>query len=256
MHARSTTDGFDVPADPFRVGRDTLRLEALGLMTAGIVHDLGNMIQVLSSAMSILNRHPDVRAAEGLEPVVSSAVQSLERATAMVGLISGFGRAGHAKTEDLDVALCLAGLERLVRWITADAIRLDMRVSPACPRVTCCRRDFENALLNLVLNARDAMSAGGVLTIEAMGCSDGGQVSGVILNVTDTGDGMDTTTLTHAFEPFFTTKPSGHGNGLGLAMVRRFAHEAAGGVTARSRLGLGTTVTLTLPAAVKPFDWI
>jgi signal transduction histidine kinase len=255
MQAGFTTEDIDLPTDPFRVRRDTLRLEALGLMTAGIVHDLGNMIQVLSSAMSVLNRHPDVRAAEGFEPVVASAVQSLERATAMVGLISGFGRAGRAEAEDLDVALCLAGLERLVRWITTEAIRLDMRVSPACPRVTCSRRDLENALLNLVLNARDAMVAGGTLTIEAAGCSYGGHVCGVILNVTDTGDGMDAATLAHAFEPFFSTK-GGHGSGLGLAMVRRFAHEAGGGVTARSRPGFGTTVTLTLPAAAGPFGWV
>lgn len=254
MHAEFRTEDVEIPTDLFRAGRDTLRLEALGLMTAGIVHDLGNMIQVLSSAMSILNRHPGVRAAEGLEPVVASAVQSLERATALIGMISGFGRAGECEVEDLDVALCLAGLERLLCWITAGSIRLDLRVSPVCPRVSCSRRHFENALLNLVLNARDAMPAGGVLTIDAMALSEGGQPSEVIINVTDTGEGMDAKTLSRAFEVFFTTKGS-RGSGLGLAMVRRFTHEAGGGVTARSQPGLGTTVTLTLPAAPRPFGW-
>ena len=256
MQAGFRSDPLETPADALGAGRDALRLEALGLMTAGIVHDLGNMIQVLSSAMSIVNRHPNVRAAEGLEPVVASAVQSLERATAMIGLIAGFGRAGGADTEDLDVALCLAALERLVRWLTATSIRLELRVSPACPRVTCSRRDFENALLNLVLNARDAMPAGGILTIEAAGCGGGVRSSGVAVCVTDTGEGMDAPTLARAFEPFFTTKGGGRGNGLGLAMVRRFAQEAGGGVAARSRPGIGTTVTLELPATAKPFGWM
>jgi signal transduction histidine kinase len=253
MYAGPKADEIGLAADRLAVGRDSLRLEALGLMTAGIVHDLGNIVQVLSSALGMLNRHPDVQAAPALEPVVTSAVQSLEHAKALVGLISGFGRAGRAETEDVDIALCLAGLERLIRWITTETIRLDLRVSPACPRVTCSRRDLENALLNLVLNARDAMSGGGALTIEAEGCSKGGHVCGVVLHVTDTGEGMDAATLAQAFEPFFSTKVNGRGSGLGLAMVRRFAQEAGGGVTATSRPGFGTTVTLTLPAAAKPF---
>ncbi|MBU1376176.1 MAG: ATP-binding protein [Alphaproteobacteria bacterium] len=260
MHPEFRMEDVEIPKDPFRAGRDTLRLEALGLMTAGIVHDLGNMIQVLSSAMSILNRHPGVRAAEGLEPVVASAVQSLERATALIGMIAGFGRAGDCETEELDVGLCLAGLERLLGWITAGSIRFDLRVSPFCPRVACSRRQFENALLNLVLNARDAMPGGGVLTIDAMACGAAasgaaGQAGDAIISVTDTGEGMDAYTLSRAFEPFFTTKPGGRGTGLGLAMVRRFAQEAGGGVAARSRPGVGTTVSLTLPAVVTPFGW-
>lgn len=253
MHAEFRMEDVEIPTDPFRAGRDSLRLEALGLMTAGIVHDLGNMIQVLSSAMSILNRHPGVRAAEGLEPVVASAVQSLERATALIGMISGFGRAGDCEVEDLDVALCLAGLERLLGWITAGSIRFDLRVSPFCPRVSCSRRQFENALLNLVLNGRDAMPGGGVLIVDATASSDVGQAGDVIICVTDTGQGMDAYTLSRAFEPFFTTKGNGRGSGLGLAMVRRFTQEARGGVTARSQPGLGTTVMLTLPAAPRPF---
>lgn len=254
MNAEFGPGFIDDPLDAFRAGRDALRLEALGLMTAGIVHDLGNMIQVLSSAVSILKRHPCVSAAEGLEPVLTGAVQALERATALIGMISGFGRAEGFEPEDLDVPLCLAGLEQPLRWITTGSIQLEFRVSPCCPRVFCSRRQLENALLNLVLNARDAMPAGGVLTIEAMTSMTTGPSPFVTISVIDTGEGMTASTLARAFEAFFSTKSGGRGSGLGLTMVRRFAQEAGGGVTARSMPGLGTTVTLTLPAAIKPFD--
>lgn len=170
-------------------------------------------------------------------------------------MIAGFGRAGDCEAEELDVGLCLAGLERLLGWITAGSIRFDLRVSPYCPRVSCSRRQFENALLNLVLNARDAMPGGGILTIDALASGEADQAGDAIISVTDTGEGMDAYTLSRAFEPFFTTKGDGRGSGLGLAMVRRFTHEAGGGVTARSQPGLGTTVTLTLPAAPRPFGW-
>lgn len=249
MYDHSRPPAADPQAEALRAGRDALRLEALGLMTAGIVHDLGKMIQVLSSATGILNPHPDLRAADGLEPVVASAVQSLERATAMIGQIAGFGRSGDVDMEDLDVTLCLTALERLVRWITAESIDLELRVSRACPKVTCSRRAFEHAILNLVLNARDAMPAGGNLIIEA--AASGPRSSCVAVCITDTGEGMDAPTLARAFEPFFTTRGGQRGAGLGLAMVRRFAQTAGGGVAARSQPGRGTTVTLQLPAAAR-----
>jgi signal transduction histidine kinase len=241
--------GLNQRLDP---GRDRLRLEALGLMTAGIVHDLGNMIQVLSSAVSILNRHPIVRDADGLQPVVADAVHSLERATALVGLISGFGRPGTAGEEDVDIILCLASLERLLRWVAAGQVSLDLSLPPNCPRVTCNRRSFENAVLNLVLNARDAMPDGGKLRIVADARLDDAHPASVLVSVIDTGGGMAPETLARAFEPFFTTKPGGSGAGLGLPMVRRFAQEAGGRVVVRSSLGLGTTITLELPAASEP----
>jgi signal transduction histidine kinase len=181
---------------------------------------------------------------------VASAVRSLERAAAVIGLVAGFGRAADADAEDLDIALCLAALERPLRRIIPETIRLELRVSPACSRVTCRRRDFENALLSLVLNARDAMPDGGVLTIEAADRGAGSSRS-VAITVTDTGVGMDAPTLARAFEPFFTTKGGGCGEGLGLAMVRRFAQAAGGGAVARSSPRTGTTVTLELPAAAR-----
>ena len=228
--------------------RDALRLAALGLMTAGIVHDLGNMVQVLSSAINILERHPGVRAAEGLQPVMSSAVSSLERAKGLIRQILGFARGDAEDDESLDVTLCVAGMERLLRWIAPDGVALHLSLAPNAPRLRCNRRDFENALLNLLLNACDAMPEGGAVSISA--ALDAGR--DLVVSVTDTGEGMSPDVVARACDPFFTTRTPGQGNGLGLAMVRRFVHAAGGGMAIHSRLGLGTAVTLRFPAASAP----
>ena len=242
----------ETAADPLRLGRDALRLEALGLMTAGIVHDLGNMIQVLSSAVSILSRHPGVRSADGLQPVVSGALNSLERAKGLIRQNLGFARGDVVDSEDLDVTLCVAGMERLLRWITASDVTLHLNLAPHTPRLRCNRRDFENALLNLLLNGCDAMPDGGAISITTATARDAGKVCDVTVSVADTGEGMAPEILARACEPFFTTRLSGQGNGLGLAVVRRFVQTAGGVMTIHSKIGVGTNVTLRFPAASGP----
>jgi signal transduction histidine kinase len=230
-------------------GQDRLRLETVGLMTAGIVHDLGNMTQVVASAMNILKRHPSVRDAEGLQPVVDGAVNALEQVSAMIGLIVGFGRSGADDEVLLDVTLCLAGLDRILRWAVPDSVIVDISSPPNGLFVRCNRHNFENALLNLVINASDAMPTGGTVRVQACNSADNDRPAVVTVHVVDTGEGMAPEVLARAFEPFFTTKPAGSGNGLGLAMVRQFAHSAGGSVLAQSQPGAGTTITLHLPGA-------
>lgn len=244
----STLPSRAAPADPFRSGRASFRLEALGLMTAGIIHDLGNILQILSNTVDFLDQHPTIRATNALQPAVARAVTSLDRASALIRQILSFARGKDTKQESVDIAMCLAGLERLLRWIGKNNMRIDVHVDADVPRVMCNRWNLENAILNLALNARDAMPKDGLLSITATPSCDGNDVvTGVVLRVCDTGCGMTKETMARAFDAFFTTKISTGGTGLGLMMVRRFAEETGGIVTIQSNLGLGTTVALWLP---------
>ncbi len=230
----------------------SMRLEGLGLMTAGIAHDLGNIIQILSSTVEVLDQHPAIMATTALRPTMARAVTSLERARALIRQILDFARGRGTKQESVDLAACLAALHPLLRWIGRGEMRVQIEAAADTPAVVCNRWSLENAILNLALNARDAMPDGGTLSITAMPCTNRGTVTGIVLRVSDTGRGMSTETMARAFDPFFTTKTEARGNGLGLMMVRRFAQEAGGNVTIDSEPGVGTTVTLRLPLRPRP----
>ncbi|HEX5959045.1 MAG TPA: ATP-binding protein [Hyphomicrobiaceae bacterium] len=238
----------DLRTDPLLSGRASVRLEALGLMTAGIVHDLGNMIQILSSTVDVLDQHPTIRATTALQPAIDRAINSLERARALIKQILSFARDTGTRQENVDIAMCLAQMERLLRWIGKNDMRIAMRADAGMPPVNCHRGNLENAILNLALNARDAMPEGGVLSIRAAASRDrDGTVTGVALRVSDNGRGMTQETMARAFDPFFTTKTGTRGTGLGLTMVRRFAQETGGSVAIESASNHGTAVTLRLP---------
>ena len=226
--------------------QDAMRLEALGLMTAGIVHDLGNTVRALASAVAMIERHPQVSNIRSLQPVILGATSALELTSALVGQIVRYASDERANEELVDVALCLAGLERLLRWICPDTVSLKMAVAVDLPLLVCTRRNLESAVLNLVLNACDATPAGGTITVRGRTSQDTIVGDCILIGVTDTGTGMTPDTIAHAFEPFFTTK-QGIGNGLGLAMVRRFAQETGGYAEIESAIGVGTTVVLRLP---------
>lgn len=223
------------------------RLEALGMMTAGIVHDLGNIIQILSSTVELLDAHPTIKATTALQPPMRRAASSVARASTLIAQVLRFARGGTAERESVDLKQCLMDLKPLLLWIGNNRMRLDIQVEAHVPSVVCNRSDLESALLNLALNARDAMQGRGTLSIAAVPRRRGHMVTEVAISVGDTGHGMSAQTVARASEPFFTTKTAGRGNGLGLTMVRRFAQEAGGNATLESRPGLGTTVTLVLP---------
>jgi len=233
--------------NPFTLEESSPRLEALGLMTAGIVHDLGNLIQIASSSIELLDQSPAVELGQGLQPAVARAIRSLERAGALIGRILNYARQNDADEESVDLSMCLLELEQLLQWTTPREIRLRVHVACSTPIVFCNRWSLENALLNLAFNARDAMPAGGTLSISIMPYGTGTITTGVEISVSDTGHGMSPQTLARAFDPFFTTKPGGRGTGLGLTMVRRFAQEAGGRVMIESEVGRGTKVILRLP---------
>jgi len=213
--------------------------------TAGVVHDLGNLIQIATSAVNLIARDPTVRTTGALEPMIARARMSLERAGALVqvtlGAASGVGEA----LEFTSLAACLAEVQTLLQ--VQPGVSLVVEVDPDLPWPRCSRLGLQNAVINLLLNARDALPDGGVISLSATTAFPGAIAPVVVLRVTDNGVGMNADTMARAFEPFFTTKRPGLG-GCGLPMVRRFVQEAAGRVEIESAVGRGTTVSLWLPA--------
>jgi signal transduction histidine kinase len=218
---------------------------------AGIIHDLGNLIQIASSAVNVVARDPNTHTPH-LEPVIAGARSSLERAGALVrqtiGMVGEFATA----VEQVSVAACLSEVQSLLQITLEHGIRLDVRANSDLPVVKCEPLALQNAVINLLFNARDAMPNGGVISIRAEAISlDSG--AGIELRVADSGVGMKPETIVRAFDPFFTTKSGGLG-GVGLPMVERFVQEHGGRILIESEYGVGTTVKLQLPASPQSAD--
>jgi signal transduction histidine kinase len=226
---------------------ETSRLaENNAVASSGIVHDLGNLIQVATSALNIISRNTTVESATELGPVVNSARISLERAGELVAQTIRVAREDAPVREMVSVNDCLTEIEALVKTAWASRIQFDFATSPDLPAVTCNRLNLQSALMNLLLNARDAMPDGGVVSVLATPVHDGQSLREIEVRIADNGPGMPPDTLARAVDPYFTTKPMGLG-GLGLPMVMRFAQEAGGRLHIESAQGVGTTVMLWLP---------
>jgi signal transduction histidine kinase len=218
---------------------------------ASIIHDLGNLIQIASSAVNMIARSPSIHTAN-LETVIAGAKTSLERAGALVRQTIGMVRERATVVEQVSLAACLSEVEALSKITWEHGIRLDVQAETALPLVECDPLALQNAVLNLLFNARDAMPNGGVISIRAETVSlESGK--GIELRVADSGVGMKPDTIARAFDPFFTTKSDGLG-GVGLPTVERFVQEAGGRVLVESEYGVGTTVRLQLPASPQSTD--
>lgn len=217
------------------------------LESAGVAHELGNLIQIASSAVNIIARSSRFDVTPTLEPVISGARASLDRAGTLVR--QSLHQAGCASTElgHVDVAHSLAEILDLLQptWAPTHLIALD--VGGGLPAVKCEPLGLQSAILNLALNARDSMPNGGTITIAATMLIPDDDRTMVELSVADCGIGMTDETMKRAFDPFFTTKSGGLG-GVGLPMVKRFVEGAGGQIRLSSMPGAGTTVTLLLPA--------
>jgi signal transduction histidine kinase len=213
----------------------------------GVVHDLGNLIQIATSALNIISRSPDMDASSSLKPVVASASTSLRRAGMLVQQTMRLAHDGQATAEPVDVWGCLVEIEALVRATWERSIVFELSGSPALPPLSCNRVDLQSALINLLLNARDSMPNGGAISLLATAVHRDDAKTKIELRISDNGIGMTKEVLRRASDPFFTTKVSGLG-GLGLPMVNRFAHEAGGRLHLESEPGRGTVATLQLPS--------
>ncbi|MGH6617397.1 sensor histidine kinase [Sphingomonas sp.] len=220
--------------------------EPASLATAGIVHDLGNLIQIASAAINIVERSPHMAPADS-GPMLHRARVSLEHAGAIVRQNVGHLRDRAMAVLRSDVAACLADVVTLVGAMDGPGLILDLDIAPDLPAVRCDPTGLRRAVLNLVLNARDAMGGNGIVSIDARALGHGE----VELRVLDDGVGMSRARLARVFDPFFTTKTDGLG-GIGLPMVERFVRDADGTIAIESELGIGTTITLRLPAIAGP----
>jgi signal transduction histidine kinase len=236
--------------------QDVLRLATLGLMTVGVTHDLGNLLQAVGSAIRLIDRKLDDDARTEFAPLMECALESLARASALSRNILDLSKCKAALNEITCLDRTLGGIRQLVTLTAGPGVIVDVSLDGSLPPVVCNTRELENAILNLVINARDAMPVGGRLVISTHleiipagpGAGQPADVARVVLSVTDTGCGMSPDLARQAFQPFFTTKPDDKGTGLGLAMVSDFARRAGGSAEIESVVDFGTTVTLRLPS--------
>lgn len=221
------------------------RVEALGRMAGGIAHDFNNLLGVIRGYAELLLRYPhgedDLRGA--LEEIVSAS----DRGARLTSQLLAFGRRQLLRPHAVDLRAVLGDMEGMLRKILGEAVTLEiLAAEPAWARVDPSR--LEQVVLNLVVNARDAMPAGGRMTIEARPSRDASEGDAPArLRFTDTGEGMPPEILEHVFEPFFTTKPEGKGTGLGLSTVYGVVTQSGGSVTVESVPGHGTTFEVSLP---------
>jgi two-component system cell cycle sensor histidine kinase/response regulator CckA len=222
------------------------RLESVGQLAGGIAHDFNNLLAVIANYAAFVGEKVQAgsQAAEDVEQILAAC----RRAGELTRRLLLFSRRRTGNPEVVDLAHAIGETERLLRRTLGEQIELRTRVAPGLARVTADRGQLEQVLVNLAINARDAMPGGGELEIAAANETVAGEPM-VRLTVRDTGRGMDQEILDRAFEPFFTTKEVGEGTGLGLATVYGIVRGAGGQIELDSAAGDGTTVTVHLPAA-------
>ena len=231
------------------------RLEALGQLTGGVAHDFNNLLTVVSGNLQMLEERV---AADALSAnLARAALRATGRGADLTRKLLAFARRQTLQPRAIDVRQLLASLADILRRTLGTNIDVHTAVADGLPPVKADPGLLDTALLNLAVNSRDAMPAGGALTLGATLADLRGEFAGgedglapgryVLISVTDTGAGMDPAVQARAFEPFFTTKESGKGSGLGLSLVYGFAKQSGGHVHAASAPGHGTTISLYLP---------
>jgi len=232
--------------------RQVQKMEAVGQLTGGIAHDFNNMLAVVLGGLELAKRNLSDAVRAGR--YIDSAAEGAHRAAALTRQLLAFSREEALKPEPLDPGKVIAGMSDLLDRTLGDAIGVSVLDGADDWRIHADRHQLENALLNLAVNARDAMDGRGALTIaagtvalaqNAIGACNAGEH--VTIAVTDSGCGMTPDVIERAFEPFFTTKPVGKGTGLGLSQIFAFVRQSDGEIAIQSVPGAGTTVTLYLP---------
>ncbi|MBN2987064.1 hybrid sensor histidine kinase/response regulator [Pseudomonas lactucae] len=237
--------------------RHAQKMEAVGQLTGGIAHDFNNMLTGIIGSLDLMQRYIAAGRSEEIGRFTDAAVSSAHRAAALTHRLLAFSRRQSLDLRPLDPNQLVASLEDLFQRTKGAHIHLKVQLGQDIWPVNTDASQLENALLNLVINARDAMPDGGELLIEtANSYLDGTDITTlepvkagdyVMLGVRDNGSGMAPKILAKAFDPFFTTKPIGQGTGLGLSMIYGFAQQSGGHVTIQSEPGQGTCVRLYLP---------
>jgi len=236
--------------------RQSQKVEALGQLTGGVAHDFNNLLTPIIGSLDLLSRKQLGNERE--QRLVAGALQSAERARTLVQRLLAFARRQPLQPTAIDVGALVAGMGDLIASTTGPQIQVRVEAASDLPAAMADYNQVEMALLNLSVNARDAMPEGGTLRIGATVRDVRGKEQGelrpgryVMISVADSGIGMDPATLARAIEPFFSTKGIGKGTGLGLSMVHGLAQQLGGGLRILSTPGLGTNVEIWLPAAAE-----
>lgn len=258
--ARDITDEKD-QAEALRKAelalRESQKLESIGQITGGVAHDFNNLLTPILGALDLLQQRglPDARSSR----MVDGALEAAERARTLVQRLLAFARRQPLRTEPVDVTESLMRMRPLLETTVGPKVRIDFDLTDALPAVLADAQQVELAVLNLAVNARDAMPEGGVLTVRAdlvvAGDEDPHRRAPgryVEISVSDTGVGMPAKVIERAIEPFFSTKGLGQGTGLGLSMVHGLMAQLGGGMRIASALGEGSTIQLWLPVTEAP----
>jgi PAS domain S-box-containing protein len=235
--------------------RQAQKMEAVGRLTGGIAHDFNNLLTIIIGNIDTVLRRQEPDSDPRTRRSLENAERGAERAAALTQRLLAFSRRQPLDPRQIDVARLLAGMTDLLTRSITETIAIQIRPDPDLWRIEVDPHQLENAILNLALNARDAMPNGGDLTIEASNVTIeevpvGSELlpgSYVRIAVADTGEGMAADTVAKVFDPFFTTKEVGQGTGLGLSMVYGFAKQSGGHIEIHSEIGAGTTVGILLP---------
>jgi hypothetical protein len=232
------------------------KMEAVGQLTGGIAHDFNNLLTGIVGSLNLLQIRLNRGHTDNLARYIDAAMTSANRAAALTHRLLAFARRQPLAPKIVDTNQLVRSLEDLLRRTIGEAINLQIVASDHLWRTLCDPHQLESALLNLAINARDAMPNGGNLTIATSNAQLDNMTAGapalspgdyICVDVTDTGVGMSAEVMARAFDPFFTTKPIGQGTGLGLSMIYGFVRQSKGHVTIDSKLGKGTSIKLYLP---------
>jgi signal transduction histidine kinase len=229
--------------------RQAQKMQALGQLTGGIAHDFNNLLTVIQGSADILRR-PGLEEAKRIR-FANAIVQTATRAAALTAQLLAFARRQPLQPEVMDLNERIVVMTELLDRALGERVAIRTDLAPGLCPIEADPAQLESAILNIAVNARDAMPDGGTLTLATRGTilPDGRQA--VAVSVTDTGDGIPPEIMEHIFEPFFTTKSVGRGTGLGLSQVYGFAAQSGGDATVESEVGRGTIVTLILPCSDK-----
>ncbi len=225
------------------------KLQALGELAGGIAHDFNNLMTVVRGSTDFLLQQPDLPV-EKRTRYLHAVLETAERATSLTSQLLAFARRQPLEPEVIDLSLRLDALGEMLQRTLGSTYDLRLDLAPALWQVEIDPTGLEAALLNAVLNARDAMPQGGQLTIATKNVTRGDNEM-VDLSISDTGEGIPADKIQRVFEPFFTTKPTGKGTGLGLSQIHGFANQSGGSAAIDSELGRGTTVHILLPKTDK-----
>ena len=231
------------------------KMEAIGRLTGGVAHDFNNLLTIIRSSVDMLRR--GTLSEEKRARYFDAIAETADRAALLTGQLLAFARRQPLRPELFDVAVRIRGLEQIIATSVGSPIKVELDVGGDIGSAEADPNQFETAVLNMVINARDAMADGGRLKISARTVDSIPAVRGhasargafVAVSVEDSGTGIEPTTLERIFEPFFTTKEVNRGTGLGLSQVYGFAKQSGGEIDVSSRLGEGTIFTLYLPHA-------